>query len=52
MLRNLFIVLDVVNFLWMVFMFLVFEFKGKFVEDMFGENENNDESNSSSSNNN
>lgn len=49
--RNSLIVLDVVNLLWMVFTFLVPESKGKSVEDMSGENENNDENSISSNNN-
>jgi len=50
--KNSLIVLGVVNLLGMVFTLLVPESKGKSLEEMSGENEQNDESSSSSSNNN
>ncbi|CAA0386408.1 unnamed protein product [Arabidopsis thaliana] len=49
--KNSLIVLGVVNLLGMVFTLLVPESKGKSLEEMSGENEQNDESSSSSNNN-
>ncbi|WZZ61198.1 hypothetical protein YC2023_061305 [Brassica napus] len=49
--RNSLIVLCVVNLLGLVFTLLVPESKGKSLEDMSGENENNDENSISSNNN-
>ncbi|XP_010519113.1 PREDICTED: probable inorganic phosphate transporter 1-7 [Tarenaya hassleriana] len=48
--RNSLIVLGVVNFLGMVFTFLVPESKGKSLEEMSGENEENDNDNNSNNN--